>query len=63
MGLRAFSPVGKPLRYNYFPVCGSLTQWVWDFDYIVKAPLLLYSPLSLDVKYILGWMGSSLFCQ
>ena len=30
MGLRTLTLVGKPLQYNYFPVCGSPTQWVWD---------------------------------
>ena len=30
MGLRTFTPVGEPLPYNYFPVCGSPIQQVWD---------------------------------
>ena len=30
MGLRTITPVGEPLRYNYFPVCGLPTRWVWD---------------------------------
>ena len=30
MGLRTFTPVGELLWYNYFPVCGSTTQHVWD---------------------------------
>ena len=31
MGLRIFTPLGELLWYNYFPVCGLPTQWVWDF--------------------------------
>ena len=30
MGLGTLIPVGKPLQYNYFPVCGLPTSWVWD---------------------------------
>ena len=29
-GLRALTPVGQPLQYNYSPICGSPTQQVWD---------------------------------
>ena len=31
MGLTTLTPVGEPLRYNYFPVCGPPTPQVWDF--------------------------------
>lgn len=27
--LRALTPVGEALLYNYFPVCGSPSQWTW----------------------------------
>ena len=38
MGLRTLIPVGEPLRYNYFPVCGSPTQRVWDLIISWKCP-------------------------
>ena len=30
MGLRILTPVGELLWYDYFPVCGLPTWWVWD---------------------------------
>ena len=30
VGLRTLTLVGEPLQYNYFPVCGSPTWWLWD---------------------------------
>ena len=29
-GVRTLASVGEPLWYNYFPVCGLFTQWLWD---------------------------------
>ena len=49
------SLVEEPLWYNYFPIYGSLTQWVWDLIMSWKCPshlLLVASSLSLDVEYL-----------
>ena len=55
MGLRAFTPVGELLWYNYLPVCGSPTQHVWDLILSQLHPsycLVVASSLSLDVGYL-----------
>ena len=42
MGLRTLTPVGKPLPYNYSPVCGLPTPGVgvhMGLDYMVNPPL------------------------
>ena len=31
VGLRTFTPGGEILQYNYFPVCGLPTWWIWGF--------------------------------
>ena len=41
MGLRTLTPLGEPLRNNYFPVCVSPPPTVTGVDYIVEVPLLL----------------------
>ena len=61
-GLRTLTPVGEPLQYNYFPVCGSPTGSM-GFDYITKAPLLLshcvfFFVFGCRVSFL---VGSSLF--
>ena len=53
--LRALTPVGELLQYNYFPVCGSPTWWVWDLFILWKCcsyHFVVASSLSLDVKYL-----------
>ena len=54
VGLRVLSPVGEPLWYNYFPVCGSSTQLVWDLIVLQMHPsyCLVVASLSLDVGYL-----------
>ena len=57
VGLRTLSPVGEPLQYNYFPVCGSPTQWVWDLSILQKHPwyhLVVASSLSLGIDIFFG---------
>ena len=54
-GLRILTPMGEPLQYSYFWVCGSLTWRVWDL--IVSWKDLSYrltvtSFLSLSVEYL-----------
>lgn len=36
---------------DHFPICGSSTHWIWDFDYVVNVLLLL-----------IFLSGSLLFC-
>ena len=55
-GLRTLSPLGVPLRYNYFPICGLPTQWLWDLSFLQMCPsylLIVATSLSLDVEYLL----------
>ena len=47
--LRALSPVGDLLQYNYSPVCGSPSQVVWD---LIILRLLWFLLMSLDVEYL-----------
>ena len=56
MGLRTITPVGEPLRYNYFPVCGLPTRWVWDLilSWLRPSYYLMASSLSLDVGTFFG---------
>lgn len=30
LGLKTFTFIGEPQWYNYFPVCGSPTWWLWE---------------------------------
>ena len=41
------TPIGEPLWYGYFPVCGLPTQWVWGCLYHVITPptILMWPPL------------------
>ena len=53
--LRTFTPVVKPLWYNYFPVCRSPTQQVWDLILSQLHPyylLVMASSLAFDVGYL-----------
>lgn len=55
MGFRTLLPVGEPLWHSYIPVCGSLTQWVWDLLMLQKSPsysLIVASALSSCIKYL-----------
>ena len=63
LGLRTLIPVGKPLWYNYFPVCGLPTWGVWDLNLWQLHPsyhLTVASSLCLNAQY-LSWEGSSVF--
>ena len=55
VGLRTLSPVGEPVRQNYFLVCGSPSWWVWDLIISQKHPSYCFtvaSSMSLDVEYL-----------
>ena len=54
------TPMGEPLSYDYFPVCGLLIQWVWDLIMSRKCPSYHLVVTSLDVK-VSFLVGSSLF--
>ena len=58
MGSRTVTTVVE-LWYYYSPVCGSPTQWIWGFDFIVIAPLL--STLCLVAAFSLSLYVRSLF--
>ena len=57
-GLRALALLGELLWYNYSPVCGSLTQGMWNLIIImvVSVPLLSsycgFFFMSLNVEYL-----------
>lgn len=56
MEIRTLTPTEEPLRYNYFPICGSHTGQM-GIDYIANVALLPSHCgflLSLDVQYLLG---------
>ena len=55
--LRALTPVGKLLWYNYSPVCGSPTQVVWDLIISWERPsyYLMVSSLCLWIQNIFFW--------
>ena len=61
MGFTTLTPVGEPLEYNYFPVYGSSTWWIWDLTEV----LLLLSSCGIFVFgcKISFLVGSNLFCQ
>ena len=40
-GLRTLTPVGEPLQYSSFPVCGLPTWWLWGCLYHTISPPLL----------------------
>ena len=64
MGLRTLIPVGDPLQYDYFPVCGLPTWQVWNWIRSWQHPsyhLVVASSLSLGVE-CLFLVDSSLFC-
>lgn len=55
MGLITLTPVRKPLQYNYFPICGSPTQQVWDLlmqQNHNPHPHLLMASFSFGVVYL-----------
>ena len=55
LGLITLTPVGEPLWYNYFPVCGSLIWRVWNLIVSWMHPsyrLVVVSSLPLDVEYL-----------
>ena len=59
------TPVGEPLQYNYFPVCGLPSWRVWNLSYIMKVPLLpsccgFFFVFGCEVSFL---VGSSPFCQ
>ena len=54
MCLKTITSVGELLHYNYYPVCGSPTQWILDLIISQMHPsyhLNVASCLSLDVEY------------
>ena len=51
MGLRTFTPVGEPLRYNYFPVHVSPTQDLILLQMHPSYHFIVASSLSLDIAY------------
>ena len=56
VGLRALTPVGESLQYNYFPVCRSPTQRVCNLGVLQMRPsyrLIVASSLSLEVEYLI----------
>ena len=62
MGIRTLTPMGEPLQYNYFPICGSHT-WQMGVDYIANVALL---PSHCGFLFIFGFkvsfgIGSSFF--
>ena len=57
MGLRNITIVGEFLQYYCPPVCGSLTEPVWDFILSGLCPsyhLAVASSLSLEMGYLYG---------
>ena len=52
VGLRTLTPVGEPLWYSYFPVCGSPTQWRENLIISLKHPSCCLNVASLDVEYL-----------
>ena len=52
VGFRSFTPMGVPLWYSHFPVCGSSTQGVWDLLTSWNYHLIVASSLFLDVEYL-----------
>ena len=53
-GFRLMSPVGGLLWYNYFPVCGSPKQWIWDLIFLLPFdPTLLLLSTYLEITIIL----------
>ena len=55
VGLTTLTPVGEPLQYNYFLVCGSPIWQVWNLIILQKHPschLIVASSLSLGVEYL-----------
>lgn len=42
VGLRFLTPVGEPLQYNDFLVCGSPTLRVWDLMTLQARPYYLF---------------------
>ena len=55
LGLRTFTTMGEPLWYSCSPLCGSLTQQVWDLFLSWFHPsyhLTVASSLSLDMGYL-----------
>ena len=71
VGLRTLAPMEKPLWFNYFPVCGLLTQQVWDLIVSQMHPsyCLIVASLSLKVEYLFGrfqvfcWWFSAVSCD
>lgn len=41
MGLRTLSPMGQPLQYTYYPVCGLLHWGLWDLVRSQACPIYL----------------------
>ena len=55
VGLKTFTPMGKHLWYNYFPVYGLPTEQVEDFIFLQLHPsyhLIVVSLLSLGAEYL-----------
>ena len=51
------SLLGESLRYNYFPVCGSPIQWIWNLIILWKPSyhLVVVSSFSLGVETITAY--------
>ena len=56
VGLRTLTPVEEPLQYNYLPICGSPTWWVWDLT-----RLAVYRPTPSCWLLLCLWMQNSFF--
>ena len=50
MGLRSLTPVGEPLQYSCFPVCGLPTRQVWDLLISQKHPSYCLDETSLSLS-------------
>ena len=65
--LRILTPMGESLWYNYFPVCGSPTSWLWQFIVLCMCHiyhLVVASSLSLEVEYLFcRFVFFFFFCQ